>query len=463
MNSARTTHVLNRLSFGPRPGDRQQVERTGVDAYIQAQLDPANLPEPTALSARLEEFSNLKLSAVELFERHTAPKTESSEARKNARLQRVHVLQEAEQARLLRALDSPRQLQEVMVDFWFNHFNVFAGKGLTMLWTGAYEQTAIRPHALGKFRDLLGATAKHPAMSFYLDNWRNTDPNSPGAQGRFKGLNENYARELMELHTLGVDGGYTQADVENLARILTGWSLVRHQQPSSDENGPDESGFVFARARHAPGDKVLLGETIPGGGIDEGETALDLLAQHSATARHIGYKLAQYFVADTPPEGLINQLADRFSATDGDIRAVLEALFESDEFWQQAHYQRKFKTPYQYLLSMARAVGLTDLSEERLKRLKGAMNHLGMPLYRCRTPDGYAQVEAAWLSPDAMVRRVSFAIATVNQHKAAKPEAEALLETLGEQFSAETLAAIEEAPRSLRPALILGSPEMMYR
>ncbi len=203
------------------------------------------------------------------------------------------ISQEAINGKLLRAIASRRQLEEVMVDFWYNHFNVFVNKGQpTRIWVGSYEETAIRPYILGRFRDLLGATARHPAMLFYLDNWQNTDPNSKGARGRFKGLNENYARELMELHTLGVDGGYTQDDVVALARILTGWGLIRRRR------GQDSSGFIFQGDRHDYGDKVFLGTTIKGTGMDEVEQALDILASHPSTARYISFKLAQYFVAD---------------------------------------------------------------------------------------------------------------------------------------------------------------------
>lgn len=478
------THVLNRLSWGARPGDRAKIERSGIDNYIQAQLNPIDISEPIALTNRLEALPTLKLSELQLFEQYAAPKDTSEEARRIVDRGRAQIYQEAVQARLLRAIDSPRHLQEVMVDFWFNHFNVFEGKDLTRIWTGAYERSAIRPHVLGKFQDLLKATAQHPAMLFYLDNWRNTDPSRDRAKGPFKGLNENYARELMELHTLGVNGGYSQADVESLARILTGWSVVRSQEPSRSSNGSSNgsssgspsgssSGFVFSRDRHDASNKTLLGTAIAGGGLEEGEAALDLLAQHPATARHISYKLAQHFVADSPPAALVSRLAETFLTTQGDIAAVLSALFESDEFWQLDYYQRKFKTPLQYLLSLSRASDLTLPSAEHLKRLSGLLTQLGMPLYRCRTPDGYAQVEAVWLNPDAMMRRVSFAIATLNNsgndsgngNGSGKNQLtpESLLQTLGQPFSPESLAVINSAPVHLRSALILGSPEMMYR
>jgi uncharacterized protein (DUF1800 family) len=458
-DSRKVTHVLSRLSLGPRPSDRQQVEQMGVEAYIQAQLAPDSLPEPATLSARLDALSTLQLSELQLFEQSRANNNASDNVRRQAGRKRAEIFQQAVQARLLRALESPRQLQEVMVDFWFNHFNVFEGKNLTGLWIQAYERSAIRPHALGKFGELLLATAKHPAMLFYLDNWRNSAPEGDRARGPFRGLNENYARELLELHTLGVDGGYSQADVESLARILTGWSMVHPQQPVAEQNG-----FIFVSDRHDPSDKTLLGKAIRGGGVEEGEAAIAWLAQQPATARHISYKLAQYFVADTPPETLTNRLSERFLATTGDLKAVLQTLFASDEFWQESTYQRKFKTPYQYLLSINRAVGVTSPPEAGLRQMGGFMNQLGMPLYRCAAPDGYAQVEASWLNADAVMRRVSLAVATVNRQASARAtEPDDLLETLSGQISPETRAIVNDAPVNLRAALLLGSPDMMYR
>ena len=465
--SQKVTHVLNRLSLGARPGDRAQVQQSGVENYIQAQLNPADLPEPAALSARIKELSTVGLSPLALFEQYAMPENPSEEKRKAIDDGRNQIYQEAIQARLLRAVESPRQLQEVLVDFWFNHFNVYESQEFTRIWTGEYEHSAIRPHVLGKFGDLLQATARHPAMLSYLDNWENTAPGSRGATGPFQGLNENYARELLELHTLGVGGGYSQSDVESLARILTGWSVVHPQQRDVDKSRYDQSGFLFVGDRHDASDKVLLGQRIAGGGpeggIEEGEAALDLLARHPATAQHISYQLAQHFVADAPPAPLVSRLAERFLSTDGDIKAVLSALFESDEFWDDAYYQRKFRTPYQYPIAMARAAGLTPPSPDNLTRLDGLIAQLGMPMYRCQTPNGYSQTEASWLNPEAMVRRVSFAISTVDIRPNEKPDPKILLEAIGDQLSPETRTVIDSAPEHDRAALILGSPEMMYR
>jgi uncharacterized protein (DUF1800 family) len=462
-------HVLNRLSFGPRPGAIEDVKTLGIEDYIQKQLSPELLPEPPSLTEQLARLETLNLSPIELYRRYV----EAKQARERAgvpmptmslqQAAQVSPLGQTRTARLLRAVYSPRQLQEVLVDFWYNHFNVTFEKGLNYVWAGAYEQQAIRPHVLGKFRDLLGATARHPAMLHYLDNWRNTAPDSPGAQGIFKGLNQNYARELMELHTLGVDGGYTETDVVTLAKILTGWGLCSLKQPDN------ESGFCFHPQRHDASDKVFLGEKIPGGGADEVERVLDILAQHPSTANHISYKLAQYFVADQPPQALVNRLAERFLATDGDIRAVLNTLFHSPEFWDEQVFAAKFKTPYRYLLSVLRT---HEFGSENLQFAFTMFDRLGMPLYGCESPDGYKNTQAAWLSPDGIMRRLNWSLVLAQGKLPLGPEfpnsiqpqpiqADVLAKTVGVRFSNQTKAAID-ATAALRSALILGSPEFMY-
>jgi uncharacterized protein (DUF1800 family) len=332
---------------------------------------------------------------------------------------------------------------------------------------------------------LLGATARHPAMLYYLDNWQNTDPKSSGAKGRFQGLNENYARELMELHTLGVGGGYSQQDVIALARIFTGWGFPR------DATRTNNYSFYFDKTRHDFTDKVFLGKTIKGSGASEGEQALDLLASSPATAKHISYKLAQYFVADNPPNALVDRLSKRFLETKGDIRAVLNTLFRSPEFWDVKNYGTKFKTPYQYVISAVRS---TDKKVENFQQLYSYLQQLGMPLYGCLTPDGYKNTRDAWLNPDAIARRLNFATAlagdrlSLNSPPANPKESgwmlpqtnipvnSALLNrnvepvdpvrltnTLGNNFSPKTRSAIDSSPANLRAALILGSPEFMQK
>ncbi|HWJ93955.1 MAG TPA: DUF1800 domain-containing protein, partial [Telluria sp.] len=286
------------------------------------------------------------------------------------------------------------------LDFWFNHFNVFAGKGIDRALVASYERDAIRPFALGAFRDLLGATAKHPAMLFYLDNFLSTSPTF--AQARARGLNENYARELMELHTLGVDGGYTQKDVTELARMLTGWTFDQRRLVRENET------FRFDPKRHDNGAKTWLGREVAGAGQREGEMALDVLAVHPATARHISYKLAQYFVSDAPPQALVERIARTWQESRGDIRLVLRTLFTSDEFMAPAVVGAKFKTPYQFVVSAVRASGTPV---RNVAPLVGTLAQLGMPLYGCQTPDGYKNTQDAWLNPDALTRRITFATA----------------------------------------------------
>ena len=447
---ARAQHAVDRLSFGPRPGDLERVMAQGVEAYIQEQLEPETQPLPLSLERQLERFKTLKLDPVPLMQRREFREGD-----------RRHIpQQEARQARVLLAVRSPRQLEEVMADFWFNHFNVDAGKGLARLWVWSYERDALRPHAFGHFRDLLEATARHPAMSIYLDNWLNTAPGSPGARGQARGLNENYARELLELHTLGVDGGYSQADVRALARILTGWGSLPARKPfrflSSD-------GFQFDGTRHDWGEKVFLGYTIAGLGEEEVERVLDILARHPSTARFISTKLAQYFVADNPPISLIERLSTTFNLTDGNIRAVLATLFSSPEFWDDRFVGQKFKTPYQYVIASLRS---TATDTPPIKGVSNVLHKLGMPLYRCATPDGWDDAAATWMSPENIVRRVSFATAlSQGRFRRGRPvNPDRLQQTLGAtRFSERTQTIVDTSPRPLRAALLLGSPEMMYR
>ncbi len=561
----RALHALNRLGFGPRPGDLKHVQQIGYARYIEEQLNPDSIPIPRELGDRVAGYRTLQMSPLGLFIEYWRPVMEAQreyrhqgksrgaapgadrnnpgkQAVRNARTRARVVAREAIEARVVRAVEGPRHLQEVMTAFWFNHFNVFAAKGLDLVWTGSFEQTAIRPHTMGKFRTLLGATAKHPAMLFYLDNWRNTAPGSPGARKNFDGINENYARELMELHTLGVGGGYTQQDVIALAHILTGWGLppnraqraqMREQSAANDGaggfgrlrllrrragNNPggiasiSPSGFYFDASRHDFQGKTFLGHTIAGAGLSEGEHALDILARSPATAHHLSYQLAQYFVADNPPPALVDRMAARYIASDGEIRAVLETMFASAEFWERRYYRAKFKTPYEFVISSVRATGAAVRNS---RPLYGAMALLGMPLYGCQTPNGYANTQQAWLNPDAMMMRVSFATAlgtghlplehppfrenadgagipmrsaaaarepklfgkrganphmgmevAAAEHRApamAPPDAVALADTLGAELAPETASAVEQASPALRSALILGSPDFMMR
>lgn len=500
-SEAQALHVLDRIAYGPAPGDLARVRRIGIDAYIDEQLHPQRLPLPTTLTERLDALPTTQLTARELvtrFREYGAAARRDPEGGKEERRDWYRQLTlEAGEARLMRAVESPQQLQEVMVDFWFNHFNVYSGKGMDRALVASYERDAIRPYALGRFRDLLGATAKHPAMLFYLDNWLSSAPAEAAGQGRgpkarASGLNENYARELMELHTLGVDGGYSQRDVTELARMLTGWTM----RPAA-VNGA-ATGFYFDARRHDDGDKQWLGQRVAPRGQAEGEWALDRLAEHPATARHLAFKLVQYFVADVPPPALVDRVARRFSDSQGDIAAVLKTLFDSPEFRQPASVSAMFKTPYRYVVSALRAAGQPV---GNVQPLLGTLAGLGMPLYGCQTPDGYRQTEQAWLNPDAMTKRIGFAVAFAGGRlplarpadagmAAAEPmagsrpvieraayragdapvvrgasmppvDADALLDTLGPAISHATRRAVADAEPALRAALLLGSPDFM--
>ena len=522
---AEALHALNRLAFGPTPGDLDRVTRMGAPAWIAEQLHPERLALPSYLADQLatlrtprqtqremvQQYREMAKEAKQAKQAETAPpdgKKVRTEEGGERRRQIAQIYVEAGEERLLQALNSPRQLEEVLVDFWFNHFNVFQGKGLVRVLTESYEREAIRPNVLGRFRTMLGATARHPAMLFYLDNWLSVAPGyqprrAAGAAGKASGLNENYAREVMELHTLGVDGGYTQQDVTELARILTGWTLVpRQPQRRRFVSGMDNSAadhgdsiFGFDPARHDEGAKTWLGHAVAPGGQLEGEFALDVLARHPATARHIAFKLARRFVADAPSPALVDRLATRFRDTDGDLRAVMQSLVEAPEFGDPRPV--KFKTPYQYVLSSVRATGIVATN---VRPLMAVLTQLGQPLYGCQTPDGYHDTEADWLNPNAITQRVNFATALASGRlplqrvddpnapaiaqgmkamerqadkamtrdqpvEGATPpvDAAALLVTLGPAISDKTRDAVARSTPALQAALVLGSPDFMHR
>jgi uncharacterized protein (DUF1800 family) len=306
------------------------------------------------------------------------------------------------EAKLLRAIYSKRQLQELLVDFWYNHFNVFLNKGGDRYLVPTYEREAIRPHVFGKFYDLLLATAESPAMLFYLDNWQSVAADAPQRpnQKNKRGLNENYGRELLELHTLGVDGGYTQRDVIEVARCFTGWTIA---------NPRKGGGFEFNEKVHDKGQKVVLGHVIPaGGGMNDGLQVLKILAYHPATAHFISLKLAQRFVADDPPPSLVNRMAQAFSKTDGDLRQVMRAMLFSTEFWSQGAYRAKIKTPLELVASGVRA---TNANVESAFALGNQLQKLGEPLYRKLEPTGYSSANAEWISSSALLDRMNFAVA----------------------------------------------------
>lgn len=464
-------HALGRLGYGPRPGDVERVIRLGLDAWLDQQLHPERVPD-SAVTAHLAALPTVRLSSSELLKRYDVPREAKAEAKKKlaeqgdsaseeeTRKARREVMQkyrgemdgtprqvveELQAAKLVRAIHSERQLDEVLVDFWMNHFNVYAQKGADKFLVGEYEREVIRPYAWGRFEDLLKATAESPAMLFYLDNWLSADPKAveralgertrrntggggrrqgafgrqgrrvpagdpetmrPGegaapkqGAGRRRGLNENYAREIMELHTLGVEGGYTQKDVTEVARCLTGWTIegLRQQQPR----------FTFENRLHDRGDKVVLGRTIKAGGKDEGEAVIHMLATHPSTARFLSLKLARRFVADEPPPALVDRAAETFRKTGGDIRAVVTTIVRSPEFSAAENRAAKVKTPLEFVVSAVRAAGATVTDARDLARRVGEM---GMPLYLQQPPTGYKDVSEAWVSTSGLLARLNFAL-----------------------------------------------------
>lgn len=341
-----------------------------------------------------------------------------------------------------------------MTEFWFNHLNVFSGKGAVRPFVGHYVVNVARRHALGKFEDLLLASARHPAMLLYLDQAQSVADGTRNPQGKARGLNENYARELMELHTLGVDGGYSQTDVRELARVLTGWTVSRD----------DVSGFRFAQRLHDHGEKHVLGQRFPTAaarsGLLEGEDAIRLLARHPSTAKRVSLRMTQFFITDQPSAQLVQRISNTFTATQGDIRAVMQAILESPEFWQADN--RLFKTPMDYACSALTAtqgaaqdqVG-SDLYRRNIVLTMGFLSNAGQPLHGWQTPDGYKVDTATWLVPEALTRRADFALALARQ----TPEMDFLTPFLG----AATRNAVAKENPALRAGLTLASPDFMFK
>jgi uncharacterized protein (DUF1800 family) len=353
---------------------------------------------------------------------NAVPKAIADDSKKPQR-----VVEELAMAKVTRAIYSERQLQQVLDDFWFNHFNVFAGKGEDRFYLTSYERDVIQPHTLGKFKDLVSATAQSPAMLFYLDNYLSADPRAaareaaqraarqqarygsfpprfppnPQAQNKKKperGLNENYGRELMELHTLGVDGGYTQKDVTEVARCFTGWSIDKPRE---------NPVFKFDDKLHDPDPKIVLGKKIHAGGMKDGELVIDLLAHHPSTAKFISTELARRFVSDTPPPALVERMAQTFLSEDGDIRAVMHTMIYSPEFWSRETYHAKIKTPYELVISATRALG-TDVDTPM--PLVQWVNRIGEPLYQCQPPTGYSDKAEAWVNTGGLLNRLNFSL-----------------------------------------------------
>lgn len=544
-------HALNRLAYGPRPGDVERVRQTGLAKWIDQQLNPNSIDDK-ALEARLENYPTLRMTSAKLIEEYPRPKQEEKQAAKRAQAQLEQdqqrrsgqaaatearntdanpaasespatemkensstgqadagdanapsamkedsaqenpgakgagkrqalggdpnnfaralgedskrpqrVIAELAMAKVTRAIYSERQLQQVMDDFWFNHFNVFAGKGEDRYYLTSYERDVLQPHAMGKFKDLLTASAKSPAMLFYLDNFLSADSRAAqrlaaeramrqqGRYGRFgrplpprpqqgqqkkqneHGLNENYGRELMELHTLGVDGGYTQKDVTEVARCFTGWTIEKPRQSPQ---------FKFDERLHDPDPKYVLGKKIHAGGMKDGEEVIELLAHNPSTAKFISTKLARRFVSDNPPPELVARMAKTFQENDGDIKAVMRTMIYSPEFWSRETYRAKIKTPFELVVSAARALG-TDV--DMPLPLVGWIGRIGEPIYQCQPPTGYADKADAWVNTGALLNRLNFSLALAgNKMRGSRTDVPSLL---GVESSADAKAALERA------------------
>jgi uncharacterized protein (DUF1800 family) len=571
-------HALDRLTFGPRPGDVERAKKIGLKKWIDLQLHPERISESPDLEAKLEPLESLRMTPMDAVQHYPPPqllraiaegrqpmpedpvlratvarfmlrlKVKKGEAAApgaiapdpNADMEPAkplsEVLEPAElqtlrsgtqdqkrellqslppdkmedmlialprplrqqlfafaptnirrqilllnapqqvvaydllSSKLLRAIESNRQLAEQLDDFWFNHFNVFYDKGSDRFLIPDYERAAIRPYVLGKFRDLLEATAKSPAMLFYLDNFESVRPDlDANTKRRVKrGLNENYGRELMELHTLGVNGGYTQKDVTEVARCFTGWTILEPRRGG---------GFFYNDKVHDKGEKVVLGHVIPaGGGMDDGEKVLDILAQHPATAHFISQEIAQRFVADNPPEALVDRMAKTFLATGGDIREVMKTLLNSKEFWSEGAYRAKVKSPFEMVVSALRALNanVTDAFA-----LANQVGNLGEPLYRKLEPTGYPNTNAEWVNSAALLGRMNFALQLAQNRV---PGAKVDLSGFGDDpqevaktltfrtASPQTRAAINKALEDkkqkspgLVAGLVIGSPDFQRR
>jgi uncharacterized protein (DUF1800 family) len=436
----RALHALNRLAFGPRPGDVDAVMKDGVNTWIEQQLHPEAIPD-RAVEARIATLPTMAMSNAQIVKTYYEPvlmarKKANAEAKdgdvdkKDVRRELMRdipvdkrpqiVMNDLLTERIVRAAESDRQLNEVMVDFWMNHFNVFAGKGIDRFLLTSYERDVIRPHIWGRFEDLLLATAKSPAMLFYLDNARSVAAPenrpaiaqrigrramemNPQLKNRQGGLNENYAREIMELHTLGVDAGYTQKDVTELARVLTGWTIT------GERDGGQGAAFIFRPMLHDAGSKTVLGVRFPaGGGIEEGQKMIHVLAHHPATAHHIAFKLCQRLVADDPPPALVDRVAAKFLATDGDLRETVRAVISSPEFWSPRSYRAKVKSPFEYAISAIRAVNAQITDATPIAR---ALQQIGEPLYGAQPPTGYSDKADVWINTGALMNRLNFALA----------------------------------------------------
>ena len=454
----RAEHALNRLAFGARPGEVERVRKMGLDRWIDSQLHPERIAANPALDAHLQPLKTIGLSIAEAAEQYP-PRTAAGKP--GNKLRQGTLGTDLMQAKIYRAIYSDRQLEEVLVDFWFNHFNVYLNKGPERLMVSSYERDAIRPFVLGKFSDMLLATAQHPAMLFYLDNWQSVDPAAmeriaarrKQLTKRTRGLNENYARELMELHTLGVDGGYRQRDVMEVARCFTGWTLREPRRGAS---------YFFAPMLHDKAEKTVLGRQIAAGrGEEDGLEVIGMLARHPATARFISWKLARRFVADQPPPALVDRMAATFVKTQGDLREVMKTMIASPEFFSEGALRAKLKSPFEMVVSAARAL---DATVTNALPLSAKVDELGQPLYRKEDPTGYLDTAEEWTNTAGLLGRLNFATAlAAGKVPGSQVDAARYALPTALRASIEKKLSGRVPTPELMAGLALGSPEFQRR
>jgi len=508
-------HVLSRFSFGPKPGQIAKVREMGWREWIKQQLDPGNIDDSTLDQKLKREYPSLFMSMSDVDAVYSPPNREQRFVPGTRTLTQAYLRRQREIYRLehklrgelidsvmVRAIESERQLYEMAVEFWRNHFNVDVNKRGVEFVAVHYEQNVIRRHAWGRFEDMLMASAKHPAMLVYLDNFVSQKPLSETEQrllykyagskykprrveaaARHRGLNENYARELMELHTLGVDNGYTQRDVIEVARVLTGWSVghpdTRGRNRMNREEGNGEFGFVFREEVHDTGPKRILGTRIKGnGGVADGEAVIRGLARHRITSEFISWKLCRYFVNDEPPKEMVRRVARVFRKTRGHLPKVYEAIAFDPAFADVEHFRAKYKTPFEYIVSSIRAV---DGNATKFEDVQRTLQLMGQPIYANEDPTGYYDQAEAWLDPGVLLYRWDFALRLTAGHvngirvgktfrddylrRSSENAAQRLADSLiGLPLSDETEAAIAHTRDPKRiAALLLGSPEFQQQ
>lgn len=450
--------AVTRFGLGARPGEIEAA-RADPKGFLKAQIRADGADQP---SGRLAPSSVNLTVFKELRRERKDMKADGADQLKQvqAQIRDIAIAEMAARGRL--AAETPAAFRERWTLFWANHFTVSATKGQVAPIAGAFEREAIRPHVFGRFHDMLMASSRHPAMLLYLDQAGSAGPNSPAGERRKAGLNENLAREIMELHTLGVDGGYAQADVTEFARALTGWSVSRGRDDPAGGGDPGEAGaFMFRPFTHEPGDRHVLGRPYPQAGEAQGRAVLTDLAAHPATARHIARKVAIHFVADDPPPALVSRLEANFRATGGRLDTLAETLIDAPEAWMPA--AAKFKSPYEFVVSTWRASGAApDL--EKPQRFVGSMTALGQKPFSPNSPKGWPDDAAEWASPDGIIKRIAWAEAAAAVMAVNLDPNQTARDALGVRLSPESATAIARAEtRGEAFAVLLMSPEFQRR